>query len=323
MAQATGTFDSYDIVGDREDLTNVIYNISPEETPFMTSVGRGKAKATKHEWQTDSLADASTSNAFVEGDEYSYADPAATTRVGNFTQISRKTVQVSGTLEAIDKAGRDSEMAYQMAKRSPELKRDMEAILLNNQASVAGAAATPRTLGGLPAWLETNTDRGVGGADGGYNAGTGVVDAATDGTQRAFTEEMLKDVIQQCFEAGATPKVLMLSPFNKRAFSAFTGISELRTNIQNSSKQQATIFAGADMYISDFGTLSVVPNRFQRSRDAFVLDTEYAQVAFLRPVQQEEVAKTGDARKRVILCEYTLVVKNEAAHGVIADLTTS
>lgn len=323
MSQTAGTYDSYDAKGLREDLSDVIYNISPTDTPFQSNVAKVKVKAVKHEWQTDTLASASTTNAVVEGDEFSYTDPSPTVRVGNFAQIMKKTAQVSGTLEAVDKAGRDSEMAYQMSKRTKELKTDAESIYLANQASVAGTSTVARLLGGLPAWLTTNTSRDGGGADGGYNSGTGLVDAATDSTQRTFTETILKDVIQSCFTAGANPKMLMVGPFNKRQFSGFTGISDLRTNVQGSTKSQATIVGAADFYISDFGTLSVVTNRFQRERDAFVLDTEYAAIGLLRPAKVIEPAKTSDAMKKVILMETTLIVRNEAAHGVAADLTTS
>jgi hypothetical protein len=323
MAQVAETFSSYDAIGQREDLSDIIYNIAPTETPFMSNIGRVKIKAKKHEWQTDTLADAAA-NAQIEGDEFTFDAVSPTVRVGNFAQISRKAVVVSGTLEAVDKAGRKREMAYQMAKRSKELKRDMEKALLDNNASVAGDDTTARELGGLPSWLETNTNRGANGADGGYSTGTGLTVAATDGTAgdiRTFAETQLKAVIQSCFTEGADPSIIMVGPHNKGVFSAFTGIADIRKDVPG--KNQATIIGGADMYVSDFGDLAVVPNRFQRERDAFVLDPEYAALGELRAPRRETVAKTGDAMKEVILAEYTLVVKNEKAHGVIADLETA
>lgn len=276
------------------------------------------------EWQTDELAAASTSNAYVEGDEFSYADPSPTVRVGNFAQIMRKTAQVSGTLEVVDKAGRDSELAREMMKRTKELKRDAESIYLANQASVAGTSTVARKLGGLPAWLETNVDFGSGGSAGGYNSGTGVVDAATEATagdQRAFSETQIKDVMQDAYSAGGNPTMLMVGPFNKRVFSSFTGIADLRRDTP--AKSQASIIGAADFYISDFGNLSVVINRFQPERYAFLLDTEFAAIGTLRPAKVITPAKTSDADKRVILQETTLIVRNEAAHGMIADLTTA
>jgi hypothetical protein len=326
MAQATGTYDSYDGKGLREDLSNFIYNISPEETPFQTAVPKVSVKATKHEWQTDTLADATTDNAQIEGDEYSYADPSATTRVGNYTQIMRKTFKISGTLERVDKAGRRSELSYQGAKKAKELKRDIESIMLNNQASLAGDATTARTLGGLPAWLTSNDARSTGGSDGGYVATTGLVAAATDATttqQRTFTETLLKSVLKSVYEAGGEPRVMMVGPFNKQTFSAFTGISDLRHDGIEGRSGQAKIQGAADFYISDYGTLKVVTNRFQRERDVFILDPKMAAIGILRPVDVHKPAKTGDAENRVLITEQTLVVRNEAAHGVIADCTTA
>ncbi len=326
MAQSTGTYDSYDLAGAREDLTDAIYNISPTETPFTSMISKVKAKATKHEWQTDALADATTDNAQIEGDEYSYSDPTASSRVGNYTQIFRKTFKVSKTADAIDKAGRARELAYQVAKGGKELKRDIEMIFLNNQASVAGDATTARNLGGLPAWLTTNDARSTGGSDGGYVATTGLVSAATDATttqQRTFTETLLKTVLKSAYDEGAEPDVLMLGTFNKQTFSGFTGISDLRTNYSGGVKKQGTIMGAADFYISDYGTLTVIPNRFQRERDALVLDTSMAAMAILRPIKTVTPAEVGDANNRVLICEKTLEVRNEAAFGVVADCTTS
>lgn len=326
MAQATGTFDTYDGKGLREDLSNTIYNISPSDTPFFSMVPKVKAKATKHEWQTDTLASATTDNAFVQGDEYSYADPSATVRVGNYTQIMRKTVKIAGTLEAVDKAGRRSEMAYQTAKMGLALRTDIESILLNNQASVAGNSTTAPKLGGLPAWLTSNDARSTGGSDGGYVATTGLVAAATDATttqQRTFSETLLKSVLKSVYVAGGSPSIIMAGPFNKQTFSGFAGISDLRHDGIKGRQGQATIQGAADFYISDYGTLTVVTNRFQRERDVFILDKSKVAVAELRPMARTTPAKTGDADNRVLDCELTLVVRNQAAHGVIADCTTS
>lgn len=320
MAQATGTYSSYDGVGLREDLDNEIHNIDPYETPFYSKGRKKKVKAKYHEWQTDTL-EASEDNAQIEGDEYSYAAPSATTRVGNYTQIFREEIIVSGTMEAVDKAGRKSELAYQLAKKGKKLKKDIEKALLNNNASVAGNDTTARELGGFPAWITTNDSRGGTGADGGFSGG--IVAAATDGTQRAFTETLLKAVLKSQYDNGGKADMLSLGSFNKQAFSAFTGISELRTNYAGSNKGQAAIIAGADFYISDFGTVTVVLNREQRARDALLIDRSMYEIGTLRPMFIDKPAKTGDAHKRVLLCEKTLIVNNEKAHGHVADLTTS
>lgn len=317
MAIVSNTFTTFDAKGIREELSNVIANISPEETPFQSNVGSESISNTFFEWQTDSLAATSTTPVINGDDVSSFDATSATTRLGNYTHIRRRTVIVADNLEAVDKAGRDSELAYQLAKRGKELKRDIEAVLMANNARVAGNSSTAPETAGLGAWIATNDNVGTGGA---APTGDGT-DARTDGTQRAFTEAMLKDVMQQTWSAGGNPSVLMVGPFNKQAVSAFTGIAAQR--YQAPSDSPTTIIGAADVYLSDFGSVTVVPNRFQRDRDAFVLDPEYASVCYLRPIQQVELAKTGDAEKRMVIAEFGLKVMNEAAHGIIADLTTS
>jgi len=320
MAIVTNTFTRYSAIGIREDLSNVIYNISPEETPFISNVSRENVKNTYFEWQTDALDAASSSNAALEGDDISsFSAVTPTARVGNYTQISRKDVIISGTLESVDKAGRRSELTYQLAKMGAALKRDMESSLLANQAAVAGNTTTARRTAGLPAWLTSNTSFGTGGAD--PTVGSTPTAARTDGTQRAFTETLLKEVVAEVWTSGGTPKMLMVGAFNKQAASAFSGIATKFRDVP--AGQQAQIIGAADVYVSDFGTVNIVPNRFQRARDAFVVDPEYASLAILRPIQQMELAKTGDAEKRLMLVEYGLKVSNQAAHGIVADLTTS
>jgi len=326
MSQTANTFDTYNAKGIRESLSNVIYNISPEETPFMSNIGRENVKNTYFEWQTDSLAAASTTNAQVEGDDVSsYDSTAATTRIGNYTQVSHKTVLISGTLESVDKAGRRSELAYQLAKRSAELKRDMESIMLCNQKADGGSSGVSTALrktGSLLAFIKSNTDKGTGGADPVYTTSPNATRTdATDANLRTFTESILKSVIQKVWASGGNPKLLMVGPVNKQRVSGFAGIAGIRREV--TGNRQATIIGAADVYVSDFGAVSVVPNRFQRERDAFVLDPEYASVAFLRPFNTIDLAKTGDAEKRMIVVEYGLKVNNEAAHGIAADLTTT
>lgn len=325
MAQPSNLFDSYDNANSiREDLSNIIYNISPEDTPFMSAVGRGSVSNTYYEWQTDALAAASTTNAVIEGDEATLQAQTATNRVGNYTQISRKVVGVSGTDEAVDKAGKRSELAYMMAKASAELKRDMETTLLYNKPAVVGDGSTARETAGLPAWIKTNVDKAGGGSNPTLSStNNGYPNAArTDGTQRSFTETILKSVIQQVWTQGGDPKICMMGPSNKKVASTFTGIAANRMNQPGSKAAAFAVVATVDVYLSDFGQVSFIANRFQRDREAFILDPEYAQVDYLRNFQTMNLAKTGDSEKKMIIAEYGLRVKTEKAHGIAADLTT-
>jgi hypothetical protein len=308
------TFTAHSAIGQREDLTDVIYNISPTETPLLNTLARAKATAVYHEWQTDSLAAATTANAAVEGDDATSATLSPTTRLGNYTQIVQKTIQVSGTLETVNKAGRKSEKAYQLARASSELKRDIETILCANQGRSAGSSSTARKMGSVLSWLKTNVDK----ASDGANPTTIGVSTRTDGTARTFTETLLKNVIAAVYASGGSPKVLMVGAAGKQKVSSFAGIAAQR--YMAPADAPTTIIGAADVYLSDFGSVSVVPNRFMRATDAFVLDPEYAAVAYLRPFATNELAKTGDSDKTQILAELTLEMRNEAAHGLVADL---
>jgi hypothetical protein len=313
------TYQTYTAIGMREDLSDVIYNISPTDTPFFSSVGKTKATAVLHEWQLDSLAAASLSNFAVEGATASDATMSPTTRVGNRTQIAQKTIKISGTLQSVDKAGRKSEKAYQLAKASSEIKRDMETSVLSNQIASNGDSSTARKLGGLQAWLNTNYSGGTDGV-----AGSLGTTARVNGTNRTFTEALLQSVVKSVYSAGGNPKVLMVNPAHKQLVSAFTGIAAQR--FMAPSNAPTTIISAADVYLSDFGAISIVPNRFMTSTNscdetAFVLDPDMAAIAYLRPFQTNELAVTGDNESTQLLCEYTLEVKNQAAHGIIADIT--
>lgn len=319
MAPVANTFMTYQSTGNREDLLDAIYNISPTATPVLSNAGRGSAKAVRHDWQTDSLAAAAT-NAHVQGDETSFNAVTASTLQANYMQIAKKAVVISGTQQAIDKAGRESEVNYQLAKISKEIKRDMEVDLTANNAAVAPAAGVAGELGGLPAWIRTNTSFGATGADpAAANPTPGA--ARTDGTQRAFTLTLLQEVIRECFASGAEPTTLLVGPFNKQAVSAFTGISSVQYNL--SKPEAAAVIAAVDVIKNDFGLLFVVPDRFSRERDAFVIDWNMLSVDYLRPFMEEKLNKSGDAEKWHLLCEYTLRVNNQAGLGIVADLTTS
>lgn len=308
------TFTAHTAIGQREDLSDVIYSISPTETPLLNTLARSKATAVYHEWQTDSLAAATTANAAVEGADATSATISPTIRLGNYTQIVQKTIQVSGTLDTVNKAGRKSEKAYQLARASSELKRDIETILTSNQARSAGNSSTARKMASMLSWIKTNTSVGTGGVD----PLTIGESTRTDGTQRAFTETLLKTVISEVFVSGGSPKVLLVGAAGKQKVSTFAGIAAQR--YMAPADAPTTIIGAADVYLSDFGSVSVVPDRFMRDRDALVLDPEFAAVAYLRPFQTNELAKTGDSDKTQILAELTLEVRNEAAHGGVFDL---
>ena len=317
MAIVTNTFQTFTAIGNREDLSDIIYNISPTETPFISSIGKEKATGVLHEWQNDSLR-AAAANAQVEGDEIAFTAVVPTTRVNNRTQISRTSVIVSGTQDTVNSAGRNNELAYQISKSSKELKRDMEVVLTANQSAAVGGAAAARTSSGLTSWIQANTSVGTNGANGQVGGVDSPGTLRTDGTQRAFTEAQLKDVVKQCWDSGGDPSMIMLGSFNKQKLSGFTGGSTKMTQATDK-----TLVAAIDIYESDFGSMTVVPNRFSRSRDCFVIQPDMWAVAYLRDFQMLDLAKTGDAQKKAMLAEYTLVSKNEAASGAVFDLTTA
>jgi hypothetical protein len=326
MAQVTNTFSSYDSNRNREEFANAIYNIDPEETPLTSLLERENVESTHPEWSTDTLATPVTNNAQIEGDEFSYLELDPTARLGNYTQIARKSYVITRTHEKQSKAGPASELGRQRRKKGVELRKDIEAACLANTASVAGSDGTARISAGLAGWLETNTNRGNGGSDGGFNENTGLVEAATDGSQRAFSKTIMDDLILQQFMSGGTPKILMVSPYVKTVFSSFmsdASVAQFRTQV---TSEQGKIVGAADTYISDFGDVDVVPNRVMAqvgaslARNAFMLDPEYAAVGMFDDIKEVRPAKTGDAEKRVLICEYTLLMKNEKAHAVAGDL---
>ena len=350
MTQPTGTLDRYDLNGDgdmvREDLTDAISNIAPTETPFQQRASRGKAYSDLHEWPVDTLAAADSSNAKIDGDDFSGGTLLPGNRLSNYCQISWKDIVVSRRANIVRKAGRRSEIAYQIMKAGKELKRDVEAILLSNQAGRSGNATLAPLTAGLPSFIgafddttnyEIDTgyvDRGALGADGslsGTDDQSGYPNvAATDGTHRALTEDGLLDVIEACYVNGAEPGVIMVGPSVKQKFSKymFSASARIATPYQDhgaKASNGAQVVGSVDYYVSDFGTLEVVPNRFQRVHtsdycDVFVLDFEHLEVSYLDGYKQETIAKTGDSEKRRLLVDYCLTVKNPVSQGIFADV---
>jgi hypothetical protein len=318
MTVPSGTTQTYGVVGRREDLTDVIHDISPTDTPFMSSIGKGKADNTFHEWQTDALASASADNAVIEGDDPGNDSITPTVRLGNYTQLADKVVQVSSSQRAANNAGRGDELSYQVMKRGKELKRDMESSLTSNNASVAGGAGTARKLAGFEAWIQTNDSRGAGGANTAFSGG--IQAAATDGTQRAYTEGLLKDVLQLCWENGGDPTKIHVGAFNKKVMSSFSGIAD---QMRETGNKRATIIGAADVYVSDFGQLDIIANRFSRSRSALVVDPSMWELCYYQRFKTEDLAKTGHSDRKMLSVEFTMECKNEKSSGVVADLTTS
>lgn len=330
MPQVAGTLDTYSARRQSEDVRDVIYTIAVKNKPFLSTVGKtDKVKAVRHEWQTDTLR-TPADNAQIEGDDVTFTATVQPNIAANLCQISREQIIVSGTSEAVKMYGRKSELKRQLVKKAEEITRDIERANVGvNQASVVGSSSIPRRSASFGAWLTTNVSRGATGANGGYQSGTGLVNAATDGTQRAFTEALYRAVMQSCHTAGSMPSICMMSPKDKVTFSSFAGIAINRVDYegQKATHKQAMILAGADVYMGDFGRQVIVSNPFMatamggRQRDAFFIDPNYVEVGYLRRMQQDKLAKTGDAEKRFMVCEWTLIMKNEAAHGVVADLT--
>lgn len=306
MTAPTNTFLTTAAIGNREDLTDIIYRISPTQTPLLNMASKSKATNTLHEWQTQDLASAVTSNAQVEGDDLTAKTVTVTTRLTNRTQISAKKVVVSGTQQAMNGAGRKDELAYQLSLASLEIKRDME----SSATQLDVLATAPRQSRGLRGWVVDNVNRN-GGTLASYTGNTGY----TAGTLRAFTESQVKDVLQQVYTAGGEPDMILLPPALKQTFSGFTGNA---TRMDKS--EDAKLYSSVDFYVSDFGTLQCVPDRFQATRDVFVLQSDKLAFAYLRPFSTIELAKTGDAEQRELVVEWTLECRAPKAHGAVYDV---
>ena len=319
MAQPTNTYDTYDTKGIREDLADVIYSISPEDTPILSAIPRASATQTKHEWQTDALA-TPAANAVIEGDDATTDAVSATARVANFTQIMDKVILLSGTQFAVDAAGRADEMAYQIAKKSKELKKDMEYALLKENVSVAGDASNAREIGSISTWIATNGDVGAGSGamSQGFNASTGLTRAPTSGTDRDLTEAILKTVIKEVYTSGGNLDMLVCPPSVKQTISTFNA-----NTTRFGPAGDRVEYAAIDVYSSDFGDIQVVPNRIMAVSDdknCFVIQRDMMAAAYLRDFTMHELAKTGDSERVQLLVEWTLEMRNEAAHGIIGDI---
>tara|TARA_Y100000590_G_scaffold252557_1_gene283571 strand:+ start:1761 stop:2696 length:936 start_codon:yes stop_codon:yes gene_type:complete len=311
MAQVTNAFDTYEATSDREALSNIIYNIAPHATPFMSAIGKNSVKNVTFDWQTETLPSASGTGE-IEGFEISRAATTATVRESNVTMIQSRNSTVTGSQQASDPAGVKSQIAHFMALNAKALKRDMETALTGNYAKVAGSASAARQTRSFESWITSNDSRGSGGADGSASA------AATDGTQRDLTEALLKGVLQTGFGNGAEMSMAICGPYNKTVISGFTGRSNVRQVIETD-----TVEASISLYASDFGELKIVPDNFSRERSLLLVDPNYAAVSYLRDFESVDISTIGDAITKMLVVEYGLQMSNEAAHGIVADLNTS
>ncbi len=292
---------TYDVAsggGNREDLIDIITNVDPTDTPFFSMIGKVKAKATQHDWLTDTLAATATGGS-LEGGAFSEDTLVAPSRVANFCQIIKKQYLVSGTQESVDMAGRTSELAYQKAKKLKELSRDIEATLIA-AASAAGATGTARTMDGLLAQITTNVETG---------SGTGT---------EALTEAMYNDMLQTVWTAGGNPDVTFANGFNKRQISSFSTPST-----RNIDAESGKLVANVDVYQSDFGLQRVIANRWMDTDKVTCIQSDLWKLALLRPIKAEALAKDGDRVRGQIVFEGTLEGRNEKGSGKITELTTS
>jgi hypothetical protein len=315
MATPTNAVSTITAIGNREDLSNIIYDISPTETPFLSGISHTTATATNHEWQTDSLGSAAN-NAQIEGNDSAATASIPTVRLGNNTQISTKTPMVTRTQREVNSAGRGDELTYQIMKNAKLLKNDMETALLANKIKVNGTASVARELGGIESWLSSNTSLG---ASTGV-AGSGGTVARIPGTDRAFDEAFLKTVLASCWDNGGNPDTIMVGSAIKQATSGIVNGGSAGAAQRVVDGNAATVNTAIDIYVSDFGSLAVVPNRFQVQKSMLVLEMDMFCMASITEFQETPLAKVGDSDKVMLVSEYTLESKNEAASGIVADL---
>lgn len=321
MAQPANTFDRYDVNNSvRDDLIDKIFTTSPEETPVTSGLGKTTASNTYHEWQRDALAAANKDNALIDGDDFAGTALTGTERIGNYCQIFSKQPIVSRRADIVNKAGQKTAMAYQTAKMMKEMKRDMEAAVLSSNVAVAGNSTTASKLAGFGAMIYTNISSGAGGSTPAHTSGAATV-APTAGTARAFTEALLKTVVQLAFtNSGMIPRQVVMSPNHKTLFSAFTGIAVNRYQV--GKKEQGRIVGGADVYMSDFGEMEIVPHYLQvGASDVFGFNPDYGTVVYLDGFQSTPLAKTGDSDKEQVLVDCLLRLDAENCHFKIANLT--
>lgn len=321
MTVPTNLYQTASLKGNREDLIDKIFQVSPTETPITSAAGKVTATSVFHEWQVDSLAAPVSTNAAIDGDDATLQVQSPTQRLGNHCQILTKTIGVSRRANLIKKAGRGMELGYLKAKAMTEIKRDIEKTAVSLNAAVAATTAVAGKMGGLSVQITTNTSHGAGGSTAAWTAGAPTV-AATPGTPRAMTAAQVSAVQQLIFtNSGTQPGEIYMGPAHKVVFSAFTGIAANRVDLSKGGKQ-GVVMVGADLYVGDFGNISVVPHYMMAgSTDAYILNTDYIDVAFLDGIKESELAKTGDSSKILITADCTLAVRAPLSCGKISDLS--
>jgi len=317
------TYTTSSAVGEREDLSDVIYRIDPDETPVFSNAEKVTTSGIFHEWSVQELASAVDTNYVNEGADYSYVNPAAVSRLGNYHQISVQAASVSNTLDTVDKAGRDREEAYVKVLKGIEQRRDIEKSLFKNEAR---SGSDPRKAAKLITWM-TNTSLSSTGTASSNATGDGSDTASLTGTDRALALSQIDAVMQACYSDGGNPSMLVVSPANKVAFSDLSSGSAVTNQLHMTANapKDAVIIGSVSMYLTDFGTLNVVIDRQAANTEVFLIDPDYYAIGHLpgRMFSVNEVAPTGDAKKFAIISEWTLINKAPKAHGMVADLSTS
>lgn len=318
---------TYDLKGLAEDVENIIYDISPMDTVMFNTAKKKKATAVRHDWQVDSLASPVNTNYHLEGADATYGSVPPTTVLSNYCQISRKTLMVSKTADTVRKYGRAEEFAYQLAKRGKELKRDIETRILQNGQSSAGTSTTAaRAAAGFEAQCYENYVLPTTSGTGTTSAFTGgLFLAPTDGTASGagstLTEAYLKSALQAAWEEGGDPSLILAPAFQKAIMAGFSGATAFSGNQVTVSKNaQGVVMGAVDLYRSDFGLHTIKLSRYMRTRNVFCIDPDYISLAWLRPIKYEELAKTGDATKGMLIGEWTFCLDNPKAHAKVVDL---
>lgn len=304
----------------REDLIDKITMTNPEQTPIISASGKATAENTYHEWQRDSLRAANKDNASLDGNDATASAKTPPSRVANTCQIFQDTVSVSGRAEKVKKAGMKTAMGYYKAKAFKELQRDMEAAVVSQNLAVADNGTLAGKFAGLGRLIYTNATYGGLGATPAHTSGAATT-AITAGTNRTFTETLLKAAVQMAYiSSGETPGQVFMSPSHKSIFSTFVGIAVNRTDVGR--KEQGRIISGADVYVSDFGQMDIVPHYLMAGSDMVLgLNTDYIDMAYLRGFGSTPLAKTGDSEREQVLTDVTLRVTSEVAQFVINNVT--
>ena len=325
MAVPTNTVQTYTQKNIREDLENTIYNVDPTKTPLFTMAKKLKAEQTYHEWNVDILTAQNTSNAQIQGDDATADSTNATGRMGNYTQISRKVVQIADTLQSVRAAGGSNKMGYQLLRSSKALKRDIEGSITKNAAQSAGSSSAAAVTGGLPSFLVTNVQFQTGGANptglvtvGSETFGNGTTARTAGTTPVAFTEAQFDTAVEEVYtSSGDSPDYVLCSPVNKQIISKFTGVGTRFTQVEDK-----TLKTAIDVIQSDFGEVKIVPDIFlAQSHDVYFVKSDMVRIAYLRPFKTVPLAKTGDSEKKMLVVEYALEVGNEHALGAVFDTT--